>query len=135
MRTLKQFVIRYGKKNEAEPEEFTRTLMQWLRECRAESQYSLDEISRMLADDTPDLFQPADLESFFASDNPRWLHFWAVVRALGEPFSEVTRIIDGLPEDPLRFSAHLREKMRRGWEIGGTDFIDDCADGKSAELN
>jgi hypothetical protein len=135
MRTLKQFVIRYGKKNEAEAEEFTRTLMQWLRECRAESQYSLDEISRMLADDTPDLFQPADLESFFASDNPRIYDYLAVVSVLGESLLEVLGIIGGLPEDLFKLPAHLRKQIRRGWEIGGTDFIDDCEDGRSAELN
>lgn len=132
MRTLKQFVIRNGKESEAEAEEITMALMQWLRERQAESRYSLDEIRERLSGDRPPLLQP-DLESFFACDNPCFYHFWAVMTALGEPISEMMRIIHGLPDD--RLPARLRDQIHRGYEIKGTDFIDDCEDRRSAELN
>ena len=129
MRTLKQFVIRHGKKSEAEAEELTRELMQWLRERQAESLYSLDELTLKLADRPIHWIDPIDLESFFACDNPWFHHYWEVLWVLGEPLSEMMRIIDGLPEDPYRLSPRLRDQIRRGFEIGGTGYIDDSEDG------
>jgi len=136
MRTLKQFVIRFGTKNEAEAEELPRELMPWLRERQVESQYSLDDIRPKLAADTHSLFDPADLELFLASDNPWFYDYLVVLSVLGESLLlEVLGIIGGRPEDAFKLPAHLRKQIRRGYEIGGTGFIDDCEDGSSAELN
>lgn len=96
MKTLKQFLRNIGK-NEPEAEKLTRSLMEWMRVSKVESQDSYDDIRLKLADVTRPFEKPSDLQSFFTSDNPPYGHFRAVMCALELRASQMYRIILGLP--------------------------------------
>lgn len=135
MGTLKQFVCRYCK-NDADAERLTRSLMEWLRESRIESRDSLDGLRRKLDELIRPFGKPSDLEEFFASENPPFDHFRAVMCILGLRFSKMCRILLDIPDDPFWIPPHLQDQIRRSFILGNwSRFIAEDENNRSAERN
>lgn len=135
MGTLKQFLRRHCN-DEADAERLSRSLMEWLRVSRIESRDSLDDLGRKLEELSKPFGTPSDLEEFFASENPPFDHFRAVMHVLGLRFSKMCRILLDIPDDPFRLPPHLQDQIRRSFLLGNwSRFIDDSEDGRSVELN